>query len=572
MNLLNKLLNPLEIIKTFTFFVDGGIGEAALAGEAVSGMDLAADAGLSGANAIGGGALATGVGSGATVSGMDLAADAGMGANNAIGSNALSNMPIGPGTPTGPAINAANAAVNEANVAAKAASPYALNGASTTLNSAGSMANTFPSLQNGSIANGLSSLQGNPSVLANAPSLADAYTTANPALGPGLGLNPALGQAGFNAGMANAATASASPFSSLGNMFSSAAQWASANPVKATALGGVAGIYALMKSGAMNPNYMTPYQPPSAASVGLGRTLSPQYKPTFAMAEGGVTSLAIGGTPGQQYPMSQINYNGYNTPTQMPTTAMQMAGYQPSNMPLQGALQQNMASGGSASSSQSTPSSVSSSSAPVSGITAAGLDTAPELNVWHPSASNNGSLQDLAAQYGVSLPSGMANQGVTSLASGGDTLTQIAGQQNSPIDPRTGVPYDQEQFNNPGFFGGLGESIDNLGRSIGKGLGFAHGGSAGGYNLGGYSDGGRLLKGPGDGMSDDIPASIAHKQPARLADGEFVVPADVVSHLGNGSTDAGAKHLYSMMDRVRKARTGNLKQGKQIKPEKYLPA
>jgi hypothetical protein len=92
-------------------------------------------------------------------------------------------------------------------------------------------------------------------------------------------------------------------------------------------------------------------------------------------------------------------------------------------------------------------------------------------------------------------------------------------------------------------------------------------------SLGGYAAGGnpRLLKGPGDGMSDNIPAMIGHKQPARLADGEFVVPADVVSHLGNGSTDAGAKRLYSMMDKVRKARTGNKKQGKQINADKYLP-
>jgi hypothetical protein len=93
-----------------------------------------------------------------------------------------------------------------------------------------------------------------------------------------------------------------------------------------------------------------------------------------------------------------------------------------------------------------------------------------------------------------------------------------------------------------------------------------------GGHLGGYSDGGRMLKGPGDGMSDNIPATIAGKQPARLADGEFVVPADVVSHLGNGSTDAGAKQLYAMMNRVRKARTGNPKQGKQIKPAKYMAA
>jgi hypothetical protein len=81
-----------------------------------------------------------------------------------------------------------------------------------------------------------------------------------------------------------------------------------------------------------------------------------------------------------------------------------------------------------------------------------------------------------------------------------------------------------------------------------------------------------MLKGPGDGMSDNIPATIGNKQPARLADGEFVVPADVVSHLGNGSTDAGAKQLYSMMNKVRKARTGTAKQGKEINPKKYLKA
>lgn len=98
---------------------------------------------------------------------------------------------------------------------------------------------------------------------------------------------------------------------------------------------------------------------------------------------------------------------------------------------------------------------------------------------------------------------------------------------------------------------------------------FARGGIS---DLGGYSDGGRMTDGPGDGMSDSIPASIEGKRPARLAQGEFVVPADVVSHLGNGSTDAGAKQLYTMMDRVRKARTGRKSQGKQIKAAKMMPA
>jgi len=99
--------------------------------------------------------------------------------------------------------------------------------------------------------------------------------------------------------------------------------------------------------------------------------------------------------------------------------------------------------------------------------------------------------------------------------------------------------------------------------------GMARGGIS---DLGGYSDGGRMLRGPGDGMSDSIPASIAGRRPARLANEEFVVPADVVSHLGNGSSDAGAKQLYAMMDKVRQARTGRKSQGREINPQKYMPA
>jgi len=95
------------------------------------------------------------------------------------------------------------------------------------------------------------------------------------------------------------------------------------------------------------------------------------------------------------------------------------------------------------------------------------------------------------------------------------------------------------------------------------------------YNLGGYSDGGRLLRGPGDGVSDDIPAMIGEKQPARLADGEFVVPARIVSELGNGSTEAGARKLYAMMDRVQSARkktVGKDKVAHNSRADKYLPA
>lgn len=101
---------------------------------------------------------------------------------------------------------------------------------------------------------------------------------------------------------------------------------------------------------------------------------------------------------------------------------------------------------------------------------------------------------------------------------------------------------------------------------------FAKGGIS---NLGDYSDGGRLLKGPGDGVSDSIPATIADKRPARLADGEFVVPARIVSELGNGSTEAGARKLYAMMDRVQKARKKSIGKNQvavNSRAENLLPA
>jgi hypothetical protein len=103
--------------------------------------------------------------------------------------------------------------------------------------------------------------------------------------------------------------------------------------------------------------------------------------------------------------------------------------------------------------------------------------------------------------------------------------------------------------------------------AMAKGGGISH--------LGDYSDGGRLLRGPGDGVSDSIPAMIGKRQPARLADGEFVVPARIVSELGNGSTEAGARKLYAMMDRIQKARgktVGKGKVAKNSRSDKYLPA
>jgi hypothetical protein len=102
--------------------------------------------------------------------------------------------------------------------------------------------------------------------------------------------------------------------------------------------------------------------------------------------------------------------------------------------------------------------------------------------------------------------------------------------------------------------------------------GMARGGIS---HLGDYSDGGRLLRGPGDGVSDSIPATIANKRPARLADGEFVVPARIVSELGNGSTEAGARKLYAMMNRVQQRRAKTMGKGKvavNSRADKLLPA
>ncbi len=110
------------------------------------------------------------------------------------------------------------------------------------------------------------------------------------------------------------------------------------------------------------------------------------------------------------------------------------------------------------------------------------------------------------------------------------------------------------------------------GNPIPQNYGMASGGLAAFAKGGNSATAPRMLDGPGDGMSDSIPAMIGDKQPARLADGEFVIPADIVSHLGNGSSKAGSKQLYAMMDRIRKARTGRSSQAPEVRATKLMPA
>jgi hypothetical protein len=177
-----------------------------------------------------------------------------------------------------------------------------------------------------------------------------------------------------------------------------------------------------------------------------------------------------------------------------------------------------------------------------------------------------------------------------------DPTTQQYTRLASP--PAPGVAAPSQSFDGGG--GGV-DGVDGVGMGDGAvggagdvgGGGGSHGlggdGSPGGWadgglaalagggasHLGDYSDGGRLLRGPGDGVSDSIPAVIGRRRPARLADGEFVIPARIVSELGNGSTEAGARKLYAMMDRVQRARrktTGKGRVAKNTRADKYLPA
>jgi hypothetical protein len=137
---------------------------------------------------------------------------------------------------------------------------------------------------------------------------------------------------------------------------------------------------------------------------------------------------------------------------------------------------------------------------------------------------------------------------------GGTTLYAMGGTVSNPPDDQTNMSNQSPMTNLDQ--GGLMSMVD---RTVPQQT-FAAGGMP------------RFLSGGGDGMSDSIKANINGSQEARLADGEFVIPADVVSHIGNGSSKAGAKQLYSMMDRVRQARTGRKSQGKQINPRTLMAA
>lgn len=278
------------------------------------------------------------------------------------------------------------------------------------------------------------------------------------------------------------------------------------------------------------------------------------YRPSYA--QGGIAALANNG-----YPQGRQDNTQYATPTQMPTSAEVVnADYEVPTDPYMG-TPLRMAEGGEAyGDSIPTPTRRVPTSTPVTDPKVIEANRIAAWNAAQPKVVEEQVPMRSGIQGGPMYKSESIFDRIpkastvaqmperTSFIPGGGSSASFSAAK---FKPSTGAAGKNAKIYRPQYAeGGIAEST-----------------------LGGYAAGGnpRLLKGPGDGMSDNIPATIGGRQPARLADGEFVIPADVVSHLGNGSTDAGAKHLHKMMDNVRKARTGNKKQGKQIKAQKFLP-
>lgn len=340
---------------------------------------------------------------------------------------------------------------------------------------------------------------------------------------------------------------------------------------------------------------------------------NPIYKPT-PYAEGGIASYAVGGPienmsaenavgSNMMYPQSQLNPAIYSNPMvqrPMPSNVINQ-GTDTNVDPYTG--QEKFAAGGNVQDNEDYVRALAKREM-ASGIVS---DSDVDTRNKDPMNASLTALKKIGKRVGVKttdMPkSGITDSNVFHAAEGG--LANLFNQQKTPApdpdrkyyNPNNSALRAEEAQNaaqpDLGIFSFLSQMFGGKGTGMGAGAagfptlqgfnedpnkkqihytGMAQGGIA--HGLGGYSDGGRLLKGPGDGVSDSIPATIGNKQPARLADGEFVVPARIVSELGNGSTDAGARKLYQMMERVqadRKKSIGKDKVAVNSKAAKHLP-
>jgi hypothetical protein len=347
-------------------------------------------------------------------------------------------------------------------------------------------------------------------------------------------------------------------------------KFAETNPRSTAALGYVGaynmGLLDPRKGDFNNQSYSGPLNNYRLSPNFQGRTANPrdyQYTPR-QYAAGGILSAAGGGPVEQMsnanalgantgYPMADINKATYSTPYQTPVSQNVVQGTADTGVnSITG--EQNFAAGGIASYAKG-------------GNLSNTLEYYTDMmdgRSQRPAATSRLTDSDVGI-YRDNDPDTMYLDPVSAAQVRMAKLNKRANIQG--MNMKRPTPMGQLNLKPPGAKAEAGGSSLDPENAAQGGIMQAHG------HLGGYAAGGnaRLLKGPGDGMSDNIPATIAGKQPARLADGEFVVPADVVSHLGNGSTEAGAKKLHEMMTKVRKARTGNPKQGKQINPSKFTP-
>lgn len=394
-----------------------------------------------------------------------------------------------------------------------------------------------------------------PAASAAAPLAEGAATGAagvfNPAMAPGItdGVTGAISSGGLGS---TAGTGSSIFSGGIGN-FLGANKYALAGG----ALGGMmapnkepkpaeqGNIYTTEFSQQQNPNFGAPgenYFSSQAYAPGTFTRVE-DYKPTQMAANGGIIALAEGGEPG-------LAIQRYSQPTRQvaPEVAaynarmMEMANQQYNVNPRPGPMQVP----GSAGYMASTPRITSAPAAASTGDSISGLRFNPVTQQFEGTFAAPGKKKD----------SSMSDDGMYRTGYYGDSAGDVG--SNDMGDDAPGDTTD----------GGIGDA--NL--AYGGSVRYNQGGLS---SLGSYSDGGQLLKGPGDGVSDSIPARIGARQPARLADGEFVVPARIVSEIGNGSTDAGAKQLYAMMDRVQKNRKKTVGKGKvavDAKSRKLLPA
>jgi hypothetical protein len=368
------------------------------------------------------------------------------------------------------------------------------------------------------------------------PSLSGAATSA------GLGQGVNLSSLGYGNPFMEGASSASDLFSKVGEYAGKGLDWAEKNPMQAAMLGvGATNMLNRQKPLQPVPKYSGPLSKYHLASNYQGVTPVPNV---YHAAQGGIMSYAPGGpafagpattpNPTQMYPQSQQVHTQFAVPSQMPTSSEVLkSDYDPATDPYTGDMKQ-MAIGGDTTTNTSSNA----------------------LMNFYKEHVNPKFVEAPAADVGINKDTDVDTAAQDALTAANTRARKIAAlTKPMPFVPQSITPTPQ------------------LAQAQQQAVQAASGGIMG-YSLGGYAAGKqpRLLKGPGDGMSDNIPATIADRQPARLADGEFVVPADVVSHLGNGSTDAGAKKLHGMMDKVRVARTGKKAQSTQIKPDKYLPA